>query len=331
MVMGNEVLTENNTMKSIGDRLSVKRANLFYLIELILSVVIGAIPGITNVVPATIVPLFSYIPVVVLAIIFCKKEGVSFSNSFGFKGAKPLSFLLVFIICIAFQPTIYTVSTIANRIYPNIVSQASGSASVVNDSMFINFIGIAIIPPFFEEFVIRGGLLGSYVKTGRLRAAAILTGLIFGLSHMNGAQFFHTAIMGVLLAVIFEITDSIWPGIMFHFINNGQTLLVPLLYGKIDIDKFKKVVYPYERGFKSVTDTLITIGFVIAGLVITVLCLKYVAKCEGTEDRLWKDVETEAENKKLITPALIIALVFLILMTLFMTIALIIALKKTGA
>ncbi len=64
------------------------------------------------------------------------------------------------------------------------------------------------------------------------------------------------------------------------------------------------------------------------GLVIIVLCLRGIARCECNEDRLRMCIRGGGGTEKLVTPTLIIALILMLLMTAATTYALIIRLMS---
>ena len=139
------------------------------------------------------------------------------------------------------------------------------------------------LPAFFEEFLMRGGVLGSYMSTGRVRAGVLLSALVFGLMHMNATQFFYATIIGIVLGLLYALTGSIWPGVLFHLLNNGVNTFAQLMdqkgYGNV-ID----IVYPIFRGFSDPLHTVILVGAALIGLPLAWLCLRRIAR--GVEARL---------------------------------------------
>ena len=80
-------------------------------------------------------------------------------------------------------------------------------------------IGIA---PTVEEFFFRGFLYQA--MRGRLGVAlgAVTSGVIFGAVHLEApAQMGVLAILGVILALLFERTKSLYPCILLHAVNNA--------------------------------------------------------------------------------------------------------------
>ncbi len=86
---------------------------------------------------------------------------------------------------------------------------------------------IVIAAPIAEETCFRGMLFGGLrTKLPRL-AAALITGLIFGGLHaLTGVSAVPPLIVfGFLLALLYEKTGSIVPGILLHMLNNSIALL----------------------------------------------------------------------------------------------------------
>ena len=301
----------SDTGEQYSGGLSVKRANIFFLCYTVLSLSLGSIkiPGL----PMTWVALTYYIPLLVVAFLLCRKEGIGLGKAFGFHAVKPLTILLTIVTCIAMHSVSHLISSLTNLLFPSFFEAASGE--LLGGSFFVNFVGVAMIPAFFEEFVVRGGMLNSYRSTGRLRAAVLLTAFLFGILHMNPTQFFYAFAMGIVIALLFVLTGSIWPGILFHFLNNAMAPIANLLeerYGEAFVSNY---VFPFSRGVSDPKSALVTVAAAIVGLVITVLCLRGIARCEGSEDRLRLCVRGGGGTQRLVTPALIIAIVLMAIMT----------------
>ena len=81
---------------------------------------------------------------------------------------------------------------------------------------------VIAIAPIVEEFFFRGFLYQAL--RGRLGVAmgAVTSGVIFGAIHLEApAQMGVLAILGVILALLFERTKSLWPCILLHAVNNA--------------------------------------------------------------------------------------------------------------
>jgi membrane protease YdiL (CAAX protease family) len=86
---------------------------------------------------------------------------------------------------------------------------------------------IVVAAPIAEETCFRGMLFGGLREKLPRLAAALITGLIFGALHvLTGVSAVPPLIvLGFLLALLYERTGSIVPGILLHMINNSIALL----------------------------------------------------------------------------------------------------------
>jgi len=86
---------------------------------------------------------------------------------------------------------------------------------------------IVIAAPISEEVCFRGMLFGGLRERLPRIAAALLSGLIFGGLHaLTGVTAVPPLIVfGFLLALLYERTGSIVPGVILHMLNNSVALL----------------------------------------------------------------------------------------------------------
>ena len=79
---------------------------------------------------------------------------------------------------------------------------------------------LIVIAPFAEEVFFRGFLYQAFRNSFGVWPGAILSGLVFGAIHLELFKLVQLAILGVILALLFERTQSLWPPIMLHALNN---------------------------------------------------------------------------------------------------------------
>jgi membrane protease YdiL (CAAX protease family) len=86
---------------------------------------------------------------------------------------------------------------------------------------------IAIAAPVSEEVCFRGMVFGGLRTRLPRIAAALISGLIFGLLHaLTGLSAVPPLIaFGFILALLYEKTGSIVPGILLHMLNNSVALI----------------------------------------------------------------------------------------------------------
>jgi membrane protease YdiL (CAAX protease family)/uncharacterized RDD family membrane protein YckC len=99
-----------------------------------------------------------------------------------------------------------------------------GVAAVVAGVLIV---GVA---PFSEEVFFRGFMYGGLRRRMPVWAAAGISGLIFGLLHYTGPDSLavvpQLAVLGILLAWLYERTGSLWLPIMLHVVNNAIAFAV---------------------------------------------------------------------------------------------------------
>lgn len=90
----------------------------------------------------------------------------------------------------------------------------------------------ALVAPFCEEIFFRGLVFVGLLKRMPLWPAALISAIVFGIAHVDLGSLAPLIIIGLALAWVRWRTDSIWPGIIVHAINNtvAAIVLLPLLF-----------------------------------------------------------------------------------------------------
>jgi membrane protease YdiL (CAAX protease family) len=115
----------------------------------------------------------------------------------------------------------------------NYVSQELQSAS--NETFWKNMVFVAVIPAILEEYAVRGVLFHGYRKAGILKGA-IVSGLLFGLMHLNFNQFCYAAVLGIIFALLVEATGSIFSSMIAHFIINLNSVILVAVSSDVTSD-----------------------------------------------------------------------------------------------
>jgi uncharacterized protein len=81
-----------------------------------------------------------------------------------------------------------------------------------------------VVAPICEEFLFRGYMFRALRNWHGPWPAALIVGLIFGAFHIEGSPvgfLVPLAIFGVMLCLVYELTDSLYPCIALHAVNNS--------------------------------------------------------------------------------------------------------------
>lgn len=80
--------------------------------------------------------------------------------------------------------------------------------------------------PLSEEVFFRGFLFNGFRQRFGWKRAALLSSVFFSLAHMDPATLIPTFILGFLLAYLFHRSNSLWPGVILHFLVNSFGFLM---------------------------------------------------------------------------------------------------------
>ncbi len=83
---------------------------------------------------------------------------------------------------------------------------------------------LAAIPAITEELTFRGVLLHGLRRRFGPVGLALVVGLIFGFFHFQIFRIPSTALLGVILTAVTLMTGSIFPAMLWHFLNNALAL-----------------------------------------------------------------------------------------------------------
>lgn len=93
------------------------------------------------------------------------------------------------------------------------------------------YVSIGLLAPLAEEMVFRGAILRALLRwTSRPWVAIAISAVFFAAAHMNPAQLPHAFLIGLLLGWMYYRTDSIVPGVVYHWINNSVAYVMYNLY-----------------------------------------------------------------------------------------------------
>ncbi|MCI8597580.1 MAG: CPBP family intramembrane metalloprotease [Lachnospiraceae bacterium] len=93
----------------------------------------------------------------------------------------------------------------------------------------VTFLIVAVLPAICEEAMHRGFILHTFKNISSDWIVVLCMGLIFGIFHLDPYRFLPTALLGMGLTYIMRKTHNMVLPALFHFINNGMSVLSSLI------------------------------------------------------------------------------------------------------
>ena len=109
----------------------------------------------------------------------------------------------------------------------------------------VTFLAIAVTPALVEEFALRGVVMGSLKRYGKAFAIGV-SAILFGMMHGNLSQLPFAFILGITIGFAVLKTNSIWTGVLIHFINNSVSVILDKIMETADnrqIEAFATSLY----------------------------------------------------------------------------------------
>lgn len=183
------------------------------------------------------------------------------------------------VLFIVAQPTILFLGWL-NSFVP--VPQAMAEMQETMAEMIANFLRsenvlllgvfhIGVVPAVCEEIMYRGYVQRAFEKSWGILAAILISGAIFGAYHLQISNFLPLATLGIFLAYLTYISDSLIPAMVAHFVNNG---------GQVIASNF----YPEMLDEKITPEMDIPILLVILSIALTTGILYYLYSLKPKED-----------------------------------------------
>jgi membrane protease YdiL (CAAX protease family) len=143
----------------------------------------------------------------------------------GWRPFKPVALAQMLLVLLSFYAVVAIYSVVITQ--PN--QEDIGSDLGLDRGVLLASIAvflICVVAPIAEETFFRGFLYGGLRQRFSQIPASTMSGLVFGLVHAPTGitTVIPLAVFGIGLALLYERTGSIWPGIIAHAINNSIAL-----------------------------------------------------------------------------------------------------------
>jgi uncharacterized protein len=157
----------------------------------------------------------------------------SLLSLFGFRRFNVVRGLLLMIVLFFFVLLInevyqYIITALHANLQTNdqVVLDRSKTAPITT---YATLLAAVVVAPFCEEVFFRSFVFMGLRNGMPLTWAIVFSALIFGVAHGDVASFPVLFFIGLALAVLRWQTDSIWPGMLLHALNNGLSALLIVL------------------------------------------------------------------------------------------------------
>lgn len=94
----------------------------------------------------------------------------------------------------------------------------------VLQSGWLGIVCVGILGPVLEELLFRGAITKVLLEEYSPKKAILISGLVFGIFHINPVQVVGATLIGFLLAWIYYRTRSLVPCILIHILNNSLSV-----------------------------------------------------------------------------------------------------------
>ncbi|MGI5949378.1 CPBP family glutamic-type intramembrane protease [Peptoniphilus sp.] len=164
--------------------------------------------------------LITEVFIVLLPALLIAKTG-NFKEVLKLKKTSVSNILFSILVVILAYPIILLLNGIFLSLLSNFIEYKNYPMEIMlqNVPIFNYLIFMCIVPAICEEIFFRGTLTNAYSIYGS-RFAIAMSAIVFALFHFDIQNFVAPLLLGLLFSTLIEITDSIFPAMVAHFINN---------------------------------------------------------------------------------------------------------------
>lgn len=203
------------------------KVSLYFLIVLVLSIIgpmfVTPVLYTIGLTPPLVLMVTHIIFFIVPAIIYIIVTKSNYKKVFSFKKPKGKDVFFSVLIAALALPIMTFFSYTSSFFYTNDVALVLGQMS--SFPLWLMILVVGVTPAITEEITIRGIVLSGFEFKSK-HVAAIMTGIMFGILHLNAHQFLYATAMGVILAYVVRATGSIFLSMLIHFLINSWNLIL---------------------------------------------------------------------------------------------------------
>lgn len=267
-----------------------EKSGWLYLIQVILFVGVmvlqkttGLLTGISLIADLILSESLIFVP----ALIFAAANHENVKECFRLKKVRISSLLLSLLYVFLLYPLIAAMNALTMSFTENTML---GIGDEVTAYPFpLVFLIIAVFGPLCEELAFRGVIFSGLKRSGKILAAAILQGVMFGFMHLNVNQMAYALVLGIAFGILVETTGSIWTSFIGHMLINSIGVAALYFLNPV-LDDLSKLSEGGLSGNALNTSSTMLIAAGIYGIIsigtvfLASLVLRAIASSEGRLD-----------------------------------------------
>jgi len=212
---------------------NVRKVNIAFMCCTLMPLLVQAVFGILDVSneDPLLMIILSQIVFALPVMIYLLVCGKSIKEALRINRIRISTVFLLILLAYLVLPVISLINVISLIFSQNVISE---TITGITDQypIGIAILVVGLMPAILEESVYRGAFYNEY-RILNPRAAIVLSGLLFGLLHMNLNQFSYAFALGVIFAIVIEATDSIVSTMIMHFVINTTSVINSYLMPKL--------------------------------------------------------------------------------------------------
>lgn len=176
---------------------------------------------------------------------------------------------------IALQVFIQPMMTWLGMLLPNTMENYMKMTELVSGAKcnsILLVLAVILIGPFVEEYVFRRTLYRTLRKAWGVPFSAVISATLFGIYHLDVIQIIYCTLVGIVMCLIYEKTQSFIATAFTHAVFNGATYILLFMAQKLSVE---------QQQMLEQMDVLI-FGISL-GIILLVLFLIRREKCEVNE------------------------------------------------
>jgi len=272
-------------------KFTINGVNKLYLIAMVLFISVGSFVQSRSFNIGIIITEFILIALPPLLYVIIKRGSIK--KELRFNRLHFIDALLVTLIFICGYPIAVFVNLIGNifvSFFGKLITSPIPIANNINE-YFLMLLIVAGSAGLCEEILFRGLILRGSERLGMWKSI-IYTAVLFSMLHINIQNIFGPLFLGILLGYVVYVTNSIYAGMLGHFVNNAISVSITFLLMQLSL--FNNIT---AQDLPAGAETLglivwaVIFGFVaILPSIILVLCMR---KLKGLSKNRIQDVQID--------------------------------------